>query len=80
MKEGIDPRYTFVTGSPMLEVLNANNEKIENSSILEELGLEKGKYIVVSSCREENIDIEKNFNLLMPAIEISITSDILHSS
>ncbi len=68
MKEGIDPNYTFVTGSPMLEVLNANNEKIESSKILEELNLEKGKYIVVSSHREENIDIEKNFNQLMPAI------------
>lgn len=68
MKEGIDPKYTYVTGSPMLEVLNSNNSKIESSNILEELGLEKGKYIVVSSHREENIDIEKNFNELMPAI------------
>lgn len=68
MKEGIEPEYTFVTGSPMLEVLNAQNEKIENSKILETLNLEKGKYIVVSSHREENIDIEKNFNQLMPAI------------
>ena len=68
MKEGIEEQYTFVTGSPMLEVLNANNEKIEKSNVLEDLGLEKGKYIVVSSHREENIDIEKNFNQLMPAI------------
>ena len=68
MREGIDPKYTFVTGSPMLEVLNANNDKIESSKVLEEMGLEKGKYIVVSSHREENIDIEKNFNQLMPAI------------
>ena len=68
MKEGIEPKYTFVTGSPMLEVLNANNEKIESSKVLEDFGLEKGKYIVVSSHREENIDIEKNFNKLMPAI------------
>ena len=68
MKEGIEPEYTFVTGSPMLEVLNAQNEKIESSKVLEEMGLEKGKYIVVSSHREENIDIEKNFNQLMPAI------------
>lgn len=70
MNEGLEPKYTFVTGSPMLEVLNANNEKIENSKILEELGLEKGKYIVVSSHREENIDIEKNFDQLMPAINM----------
>lgn len=68
MKEGLEPEWTFVTGSPMLEVLNANNDKIKNSKILEELGLEKGKYIVVSSHREENIDIANNFNLLMSAI------------
>ena len=68
MKEGIEPKYTFITGSPMLEVLNANNKKIEDSKVLEDLGLEKGKYIVVSSHREENIDIEKNFNQLMPSI------------
>lgn len=68
LKEGIEEEFTFVTGSPMLEVLNANNTKIEKSKVLEELGLEKNKYIVVSSHREENIDIEKNFNKLMPAI------------
>ena len=68
MKEGIDPKYTFITGSPMLEVLNANNDKIEASKVLEDMGLEKGKYIVVSSHREENIDIKKNFDQLMPAL------------
>lgn len=68
MKEDIDPEYTFITGSPMLEVLNAQNDKIEASEILNKLELEKGKYIVVSSHREENIDIAKNFNKLMPAI------------
>jgi len=68
MNEGIEKEYTFVTGSPMLEVLNANNDKIESSKVIEDLGLEKGKYIVVSSHREENIDIEKNFNELLPAI------------
>ena len=68
MKEGIEEKYTFVTGSPMLEVLNKNNDKIVNSDVLNKLGLEKGKYIIVSSHREENIDIEKNFNQLMPAI------------
>ena len=68
MKEGIEPEYTFVTGSPMLEVLNAQSKKIENSDVLQRLHLEKNKYIVVSSHREENIDIEKNFNQLMPAI------------
>ena len=68
MKEGIEEQYTFVTGSPMLEVLNANSDKIEASKVLEDMGLEKGKYIVVSSHREENIDIKKNFDQLMPAI------------
>lgn len=68
MKEGIEAKYTFVTGSPMLEVLNANNNKIEASKVLEDLHLTKGKYIVVSSHREENIDIAKNFNELMPAL------------
>jgi len=68
MKEGIEPKYTFITGSPMLEVLNAQQDKIDKSKILDELGVEPGNYIVVSSHREENIDIEKNFNQLMPAI------------
>ncbi len=67
-KEGIEERYRFVTGSPMLEVINAHINQIDNSDVLSRLGLEKGKYIVVSSHREENIDIEKNFNELMPAI------------
>ena len=68
MKEGIEKEYTFITGSPMLEVLNANNDKIEASTVLKDMGLEKGKYIVVSSHREENIDIKKNFDQLMPAL------------
>ena len=68
MAEGIEEKYTFITGSPMLEVLNANNDKIEASNVLQDLGLEKGKYIVVSSHREENIDIKKNFDQLMPAL------------
>ena len=68
MKEGVEKEYTFITGSPMLEVLNANNDKIEASTVLKDMGLEKGKYIVVSSHREENIDIKKNFDKLMPAL------------
>ena len=68
MKEGIDPEFTFVTGSPMLEVLNANNDEIKKSTILDELNLQNRKYIVVSSHREENVDIEKNFVMLMSAI------------
>lgn len=68
MTEGLDPEFTFITGSPMLEVLNAHNEQIKNSKILETLGVEQGKYIVLSSHREENIDIEKNFYELMNSI------------
>ncbi|MPM89007.1 UDP-N-acetylglucosamine 2-epimerase [bioreactor metagenome] len=52
----------------MLEVLNAHNTDIEKSNVLNDMGVEKGKYIVVSSHREENIDIEKNFFSLMNAI------------
>lgn len=68
IEEGIDPKTIFVTGSPMAEVLDAYKDKINNSNIHERLGLEKGKYILVSSHREENIDIEKNFFSLMNAI------------
>ena len=68
LKEGIEDSILITTGSPMLEVLNSNNDKIVNSKILEELGLEKGKYIVVSCHREENIDDDDNFNSLMNAI------------
>ncbi|MEG1912333.1 MAG: UDP-N-acetylglucosamine 2-epimerase (non-hydrolyzing) [Cloacibacillus sp.] len=66
--EGRPKERTFVTGSPMAEVLAANLHKIESSSILETLGLEKQKYILLSAHREENIDIEKNFFALMNAV------------
>ena len=66
--EGVKKEQTYVIGSPMKEVLNANMEKIKNSKVLEELGLEKNKYILLSSHREENIDIEKNFFELMNSI------------
>ncbi len=59
---------TYVTGSPMAEVLHANLKKIETSNILERLGLIKGKYILLSAHREENIDTESNFFNLMNAI------------
>ena len=68
LSEGIDGKTIFVTGSPMREVLEKNREKIEKSNVLEKLGLEKSKYILVSAHREENIDIEKNFMSLMDAI------------
>lgn len=65
---GVRPEYTYVVGSPMAEVLRKNKSKIEDSIILEELGLQPNKYILLSAHREENIDIEKNFLSLMNAI------------
>lgn len=66
--EGVAKERTYVTGSPMAEVLTANIEKIRNSHILKDLGLEKEKYILLSAHREENIDIEENFFALMNSI------------
>ncbi len=66
--EGTAKERTYVTGSPMAEVLSANIEKIEASKVLETLGLEKGKYILLSAHREENIDDERNFFALMEAV------------
>lgn len=68
LSEGVKKEYIFVTGSPMREVLEQHAAAIENSRVLEELGLEKGKYIIVSAHREENIDNEENFMSLMGAI------------
>lgn len=68
LSEGIRKEYIFVTGSPMTEVLHKNMAKIQNSKVLDELGLEPGKYIVVSAHREENIDDEENFFSLMRAL------------
>ena len=65
---GVPKERTYVTGSPMAEVLSANIEKIKASNILEKLGLEKKKYILLSAHREENIDTEKNFFSLMNAV------------
>jgi len=66
--EGIPKERTFVVGSPMAEILNKNSEKITKSEVLKTLRLEKGKYILLSAHREENIDNEKNFFELMNAI------------
>ncbi|MBR4122074.1 MAG: UDP-N-acetyl glucosamine 2-epimerase, partial [Erysipelotrichaceae bacterium] len=66
--EGIDPKTIFVTGSPMTEVLHRHMDEINASRVLETLGLEAGKYILVSAHREENIDIEDNFMSLMNAL------------
>ena len=65
---GLPKERTYVTGSPMAEVLHRNLEKIERSDIHQRLGLEKGKYILLSAHREENIDTERNFNSLFTAI------------
>lgn len=66
--EGCRKEHIYVTGSPMTEVLQKFRDKIEQSGILESLQLEKGKYILVSAHREENIDNQNNFNSLMQAI------------
>ncbi len=65
---GLPKERTFVTGSPMAEVLHSNLEKIKASDIHSRLGLEKGRYILLSAHREENIDTEKNFLSLFTAI------------
>ena len=65
---GLPKERTFVTGSPMAEVLHENLEKIKASDIHARLGLEKGKYILLSAHREENIDTEKNFQSLFSAV------------
>ncbi|CAH1057991.1 non-hydrolyzing UDP-N-acetylglucosamine 2-epimerase [Paenibacillus pseudetheri] len=66
--EGVPKERTYVVGSPMAEVLNVNKEKIDCSRVLETLKLEKGKYILLSVHREENIDNEENFMALMNAV------------
>ena len=65
---GLPKERTYVTGSPMAEVLHMNLEKIQASDVHGKLGLEKGKYILLSAHREENIDTEKNFLSLFNAI------------
>ena len=65
---GLPRERTYVTGSPMAEVLRGNLVEIEASDIHQRLGLEKGKYILLSAHREENIDTEKNFTSLFTAI------------
>ena len=66
--EGTARERTYVTGSPMAEVLTANLPQIEASDVLSRLGLEKGKYILLSAHREENIDTAENFFSLMNAV------------
>ncbi|MFR9566528.1 MAG: UDP-N-acetyl glucosamine 2-epimerase, partial [Rikenellaceae bacterium] len=66
--EGVAKERTYVTGSPMAEVLSENIESIKASNVLNELGLERGRYILLSAHREENIDNEQNFYDLMTAV------------
>ena len=65
---GVKPEYTYVTGSPMAEVLDGCIDQINASRVLEKLNLEPKKYILLSAHREENIDIEENFMALMHAV------------
>ena len=65
---GVPKERTFVVGSPMAEVLGVHIDEIKNSDVLSRLSLQKGKYIVLSAHREENIDTEKNFNSLMNSV------------
>ena len=77
LQSGVKPEYTYVVGSPMAEVLREVLPLIEASTILSDLGLEKGKYILLSAHREENIDIEDNFISLMNAVnELARTYDM----
>jgi len=68
LNEGISSDSIFVLGSPMAEILRVHSSEIDNSNVLDELSLSKGKYILLSAHREENIDNEMNFNALMSSI------------
>lgn len=68
LDSGVKPEYTFVVGSPMAEVLNGCIDKVNESDILNKLGLKKNGYILLSAHREENIDNEENFFSLMNAV------------
>lgn len=77
LEEGHDGKNIFVTGSPMTEVIESNRLGIEKSKVLENLKLEKGRYILVSAHREENVDIEDNFIDLINSInEIAKTYQV----
>jgi UDP-N-acetylglucosamine 2-epimerase (non-hydrolysing) len=70
MSEGFRKDHIFITGSPLFEVLKKNEVKIQSSSILRRLALEKGKYIVVSVHREENLDLKNHFEILSESLNL----------
>ena len=70
LSEGMRKEYTFVTGSPLPEVFAKYMQKIDESNVLERLGLEKGNFILVSAHREENIDNDENFKSLTDALNV----------
>ena len=70
INEGIKNDFLYVTGSPMTEVLSVNKNSIESSEILKKLDLKEREYFVISMHREENIDIEENFNSLMNSLNL----------
>lgn len=69
LQEGFRRDHVFVTGSPMAEVLHEHRAAIAASRVLEELGLEEGRYILVSAHREENVDLESNFRHLVESLD-----------
>jgi UDP-N-acetylglucosamine 2-epimerase (non-hydrolysing) len=73
LKEGLSPDMVIKTGSPMFEVLNHYRDGIEASDVLQRLGLESGKFFVVSAHREENIDSDKNFLKLVDVLNTVAT-------
>jgi UDP-N-acetylglucosamine 2-epimerase (non-hydrolysing) len=68
LAEGFRKDHVFVTGSPLFEVLKANTDKIDSSDIVDRLNLQNGKYFVVSSHREENLDLKDNFKSIIDAV------------